>query len=209
VRVLAVTVLLGCGRVDFAPVVDNTAVPAVCGDGVCAGGAGELCSTCSDCITLDPVCGNGECSAGEEATCYADCGPSPWAWPADSSVMLSALNQARTNGTRCPGAAGTVTAPALVYDQTLEPAAREWAWEAAHENWTSPDGCNGRTATERIAAVGATSGWKAFAASSGGNAITMLLAYGPACTELMKASNTRFAGVGAHDAITAHAIMLK
>jgi cysteine-rich secretory family protein len=123
--------------------------------------------------------------------------------------MLAALNQARTNGRICPGDTATLSAAPLVYDATLEPAAREWAWEAAHENWGPANGCNGRTSTDRVAAAGATSAWKTFSAASPADAIEMLLDTSFACPELMKATNTKFAGAGAYDVIVSHAIMLK
>ncbi|HEY5948855.1 MAG TPA: CAP domain-containing protein [Kofleriaceae bacterium] len=212
-RALVVTALVGCGRVGFDPVGDALPdianLPAACGDGVCAGRDGELCSTCaSDCATLADVCGNGECSDGE-STCYADCGPSPWPWQTDSAAMLTAINQARANGTICPGSTATQTAPALAYDPALEPAAREWAWEAAHEDWAASDSCNGRAGVDRVVAAGATSAWKAFGSASGTDAIAALLAFQPACDEMMKASNTQFAAAAAYDLITAHAIMLR
>lgn len=216
VRALALTALVGCGRLGFEPMtdarpVDMAELPAVCGDGVCAGGSGELCSTCkSDCATSAPVCGNGECGMGEDGlTCYADCGPSPWPWQADSAAMLTAINNARTTGTMCPGTSMIVTAPALTYDTGLEVTAREWAWEAAHQDWGPADACNGRLAVDRVGAAGATSAWKAFGATSGAEGIAMLLAFAPACAQMMSASNTRFAGVGAYDLITAHAIVLR
>lgn len=214
VRALWVIALVGCGRVGFDSVGGDRApdayVPVVCGDGVCAGNAGELCNNCAaDCATLAQVCGNGACEAGEQPSCYADCGPVPWPWSSDATAMLAALNQARTNGRVCPGGTVTLTGPALVYDPTLEPTAREWAWEAAHEDWQPANGCNGRTSEDRLALVGATSGWKTFAAASPADAIEMLLAYSFACPELMRATNTQFAGAAAYDVIVSHSIMLR
>ena len=213
-RALIVTALVGCGRVGFEPsadaVVDIATVPAVCGDGICAGISGELCSTCIDCVTVAAVCGNGECSPGETgADCYADCGPTPWPWQGDSIAMLSALNTARMNGVTCPGSPTAVTAPALVYDASFDAAAREWAWEGAHESWTAADACNGRFASDRVKTAGASSIWKSFATGSGADAIASLLAYAPACAEMIASTNTKFAGASAYDMITAHAIVLR
>jgi hypothetical protein len=212
VRAVWVTALIGCGRLGFEPVgdVDMTNVPAVCGDGICAGASGELCSTCTDCITTADVCGNAECSPGETGvSCYADCGPSPWPWQSDSATMLAAINNARSTGVVCPGASSTVTAPALSYDVTFDAAAREWAWEAAHGDWVPANGCNGRAATERVNTAGASSIWKSFDTGSGAAAIASLLAFAPSCTEMMAVSNTKFAGASAYDLVTAHAIVLR
>ena len=123
--------------------------------------------------------------------------------------MLAAVNQTRATGTSCPGGGGGQVVPALTYDATLEPGAREYAWEAAHQNWTPNGGCNGRTALDRITEVGATSIWKTFGATSPQDSIAMLVAFMPACTEIMSASNTAFAAAGAHDLITSHAIVLR
>jgi len=214
VRALVVIALVGCGRVAFDPIVDGAAdtatLPAVCGDGVCEGGAGELCSTCSDCATAALVCGNGECTAGEDgASCYADCGPSPWPWTDDAAQMLATINQARTQGTMCPGGGMTLTAPALTYDTALEVVAREWAWEAAHENWGPPDSCNGRLASDRLGTVGASSGWKSFGGTTGPEGAAALIAFMPACNQIMNPSNTLLGAAAAYDVINAHAIMLR
>jgi hypothetical protein len=209
VRALVLIALAGCGRVGFDPASDASSGPVTCGDGVCSGTAGELCSVCADdCARTDDVCGNGECSADETTTCYADCGPQPWPWR-DGSDMLVAINQARATAKTCPGGGGGTALPALVYDTAMEPAAREWAWESAHGNWMSPDACNGRVGIDRVRAVGGSSGWKAFNAANGANGAAMLIAYGPACREIMNASRTAFAGAGAHDILDAHAMMLR
>jgi hypothetical protein len=210
---LIATLAAGCGRVSFDSRKLDAEIdsgPAVCGDGVCAGEIGELCTGCaSDCATRERVCGNGACEDGEPKTCYADCGPSPWPWESDATLMLAAVNQARTNGVACPGGGGGASVPALVYDAALEPGAREYAWEAAHQSWTPNGGCNGRTAVERIQAAGAMSGWKAFGASSGTDAVATLLAFMPACNQIMNASYTALGAAGAYDAITSHALMLR
>ncbi len=208
-------VMAGCGRIDFAARPDSTidtsadSHVAVCGDGVCDGQLGELCSTCSDCKTLSVVCGNGACEAGEDGTCYVDCGPSPWPWQAEADQMLTALNQARATGVTCPGATSAITAPALVYDAVIEPTAREWAWEAAHETWYPADACNGRTAFDRVTAAGLASAWKVFGSTSPADAINMLLADASACPNVMSSSVTEFAGAAAHDAITSHAVVFR
>jgi uncharacterized protein YkwD len=217
---LVFVLLASCGRVDFATIDAATvpadarpdAAPAVCGDNVCSGDQGELCATCTDCKTLSQVCGNGACEAGEDS-CYADCGPLPWpsTWQTEATDMLAALNQARTTGVMCPGSGTVTTAPPLTYDPTIEPTAREWAWEAAHENWIPADSCNGRTALDRITAAGLGTGsaWKVFDSASPTDAINMLLAYNVSCPNLMTPSVTKFAAAAAHDLITSHAVALR
>src|SRR5512146_1435669 len=98
-RVVAlVVVAFGCGRIGFDPaggqsggdggnrppacVADGFCAPGcgaadpdcptACGDGICVGNAGELCTTCAaGCRTTANVCGNGTCGPGEEGTtCY-------------------------------------------------------------------------------------------------------------------------------------------
>lgn len=218
---LYLTLLASCGRIDFArvdgevpppPDARPDAAPAVCGDGICAGESGELCATCADCKTLSQVCGNGACEAGE-ASCYADCGPLPWpsAWQTEAMDMLAALNQARMNGVMCPGSGMVTTAPPLAYDTTIEPMAREWAWEAAHENWIPADSCNGRSALDRIIAAGLGSGsaWKVFDAASPADAINMLLVDTTACPNVMTPSVTKLGAAAAHDLITSHGVALR
>lgn len=216
---LYLTLVASCGRIDFTRVDGSAALPpdarpdagpAVCGDNICSGDSGELCSSCSDCVTLSVVCGNGACEPGE-ADCYADCGPLPWpvAWEDEATSMLTALNNARVNGFQCPGTGAPVTAPALVYDTTYEPTAREWAWEAAHENWIPADACNGRTALSRVTVAGAQSIWKVFDSATGQDAITMLLNYSISCPNLMAAVNTKLAGAVSRDVIVSHAIVLR
>jgi hypothetical protein len=213
VRTLAVVALVGCGRVAFDALPADANIDsaiAVCGDNICAGDLGELCTTCmNDCATLAQVCGNGACEAGEETVCYADCGPSPWPWTSEANEMLVALNQFRATGTICPGETMTRTGPPLTHDGSLEPFAREWAWEAAHQEWFSIDSCNGRPAGDRLTAIGASSGWRTFDKPSPMDAIATLLAYEPSCPLLMSTSNTRLATAGAHDVSTSHTVVLR
>jgi hypothetical protein len=206
-----------CGRVGFEPravdvdaAADVDSLLAVCGDGVCAGQSGELCVSCAtDCATLAKVCGNGVCEPDEQPACIADCGPAPWPWGAEANEIIAAVNTARQMGVTCTSGGGGQVVSMLAYDATLEAGAREFAWEAAHQDWGPTAGCNGRTAVERVAAYGASSGWKTFDASSSDDAVAMLLAFAPACPELMRASNTMIGAAAAHDAITSHAIMLR
>lgn len=124
-----------------------------CGDGKCIGNANELCTSCAqDCMTMSIVCGNGACDSGEAAAgCYADCGPASWPWVAEEMQLMNMINATRTAGKKCPGPGGILTAPALTIDPTLQPPAREWAWEIAHQNYWMSDGsaCNGRTYQQR------------------------------------------------------------
>ena len=213
-RALAVITLLGCGRVGFDPRSDATDIgvdtpAAVCGDQVCSGGAGELCSACSDCATLAQVCGNGACDPGESPGCYADCGPTPWTWTSDANALLAAVNQARTNGTMCPGGGGMQIRPALVYDTSLEPFAREVAWETAHESWTNNVGCNGRSFSDQLTMLGAAALWKVYGAATPGDAIGFLLGMMGSCNSIMAAGITQLGGAGAYDALNAHTIVLR
>ena len=123
--------------------------------------------------------------------------------------MLTALNQARMTGVMCPGAGSVTTAPALIYDATIEPTAREWAWEAAHESWIPADSCNGRTGLDRVTAAGLASAWKVFNATSPADAINMLLVDPGACPNLMTSSVTELGAAAAHDAITSHAVVFR
>ena len=212
-RVITVVLLAGCGRIGFDGAAHDATIdtgPTVCGDRVCAGEQGELCTSCAaDCVTLARACGNGACEAGEDDACPADCGPTPWPWAGDGALMLAAVNEARATGITCPGGAGGQMLPPLTYDGSLEPTAREWAWEAAHQGWTPADGCNGRSAEDRVAAAGVSSIWKAFGATTASEGAAMLIAFGPACAAIMDTENTSFAGTGAHDMIDCHAIVLK
>lgn len=122
--------------------------------------------------------------------------------------LLAAVNQARTMGTQCPGGTMT-TAAALVYEPALEPLAREWAWETAHESWTDNVGCNGRSYFDELTAVGAVSGWKTFGATTAANAIGFLLAEQPSCDSIMSASISQLGAAGAHDILDGHVIVLR
>lgn len=214
---LPVVALVGCGRLGFDPLAGGDArfvdvasdVAAVCGDDVCEGNGGELCTTCAECATLAPVCGNGACDPGEVFNCYADCGPSPWTWPADTADLMAAINQARTGGTMCPGGGATQTAAALVYEPALEPFARELAWETAHTNWLGSVGCNGRSYADQRAMLGASAYWKVFNASSAQGAIAYLLGSAGSCNSIMDVAATQLGAAGAHDVIDAHVIVLR
>jgi uncharacterized protein YkwD len=134
--------------------------PPTCGDGVCAGNAGELCSTCAtDCAKQTVTCGNGQCEAGESPGCTADCGPSPWTWASNEAQLATLINNARTQGFACPGSA-TVTRPAFIIDDSMKLGAREWVWELAHQNYfNNGNYCNGRTLAERKALGGNFTGY--------------------------------------------------
>lgn len=134
--------------------------PAQCGDGVCAGNAGELCSTCAaDCANQTVTCGNGQCEAGESPSCYADCGPTPWTWAGEETQLATLINNARTQGFTCPGAA-KVTRTAFILDDALKPGAREWVWELAHQDFfNNGNYCNGRTLGDRKALGGDFTGY--------------------------------------------------
>ena len=168
-----VGLLAACGRVGFEQGDASTCVAGdglctvecvgvdpdcvtTCGDGRCVGNAKELCSVCAaDCATLDPVCGNGACDPGERAAhCVADCGPDPWPWSGDEDQLVALINQTRTAGFQC--ASMVETAPELAIDATMQPSAREWAWELAHQQFFDPSGgaCNGRSLADREAAAG-------------------------------------------------------
>lgn len=122
-----------------------------CGDNRCVGNAGELCGNCTaDCATTSTVCGNAECEPGESPDCFADCGPVPWTWATEEQQLITLINNARTNGFACPGAA-LVTRPAYTIDPAMKPGAREWIWEMSHHDYfgNNGDGCSGRTAAQR------------------------------------------------------------
>ncbi|MBV8759858.1 MAG: hypothetical protein JO257_21390 [Deltaproteobacteria bacterium] len=181
---LGCLLLLGCGRLGFDPrgsadgsgkaadatggngdgsvdgavdaSVDGVAA-AVCGNGVCEGSAGELCSGCSmDCNVTTIVCGNEQCEAGEDGTtCPADCGPSPWPWGAEDTSLLNDVNTARTGGVMCPGDSTPRVAAAVVFTPTLQQGSREMVWEIAHGKfYANGSSCNGRTFAQRLAAYG-------------------------------------------------------
>lgn len=205
---LVLVCVLGCGRVRFDitrgdGAADNDGQTMLrCGDGTCSGTAGELCTTCmADCMTLAPVCGNGACDAGESSLeCYADCGPTPWQWTANEQVVLTMINDARVNGTQCPGGGGVITAPALTSDAAMQLAAREWAWERVHQGYTGPDaGCNGRSLGDRLSPVNAGAAW-IMDASTATDAVTFILANQAACPSVLNAAYAAI-GVGAADDI--------
>jgi hypothetical protein len=124
-----------------------------CGDGVCVGNAGEMCGICAADCNVAAACGNGHCEQGE-ADCFADCGPTPWAFADDETALFELVNAARTGGTMCPGAMAPVTAPALARNLQYTDGLREWAWEIAHQNVfiTGGNSCNGRGPVERVGA---------------------------------------------------------
>lgn len=173
--VVGLALVVGCGRIEFdarrdAPALDDgvandasDASAVACGDGVCEGNAGELCATCNaDCKTREDVCGNGDCSVTEDgASCFADCGPTPWPWQPEEAELVSRLNDARAAGIDCGG--GPVVRAAIPVGTFLVPGAREMVWEQVHQNQLtsgadSLDGCNGRTVNERMLEYGATPG---------------------------------------------------
>ena len=123
-----------------------------CGDNRCVGNAGELCGNCmADCATTSVVCGNAQCQPGESPSCFADCGPMPWTWAAEEQQLLTLVQNARTNGTTCPGGS-MVTRPAFTVSAAMLPAAREWVWEMSHHNYfggANNEACNGRTSAQR------------------------------------------------------------
>jgi hypothetical protein len=179
-----------------------------CGDGICVGNAEELCTTCADCVTLDPVCGNGACDPGEDSDiCYADCGPSPWPWTAQEAELLVLVNNARAAGITCP-AMGMVTGPALTVNAAFGPAAREWAWEIAHQGYQGSGGCNGRTGADRINAIGATANVGSWTGSTPQAALDTWLVDAVTCPIVADPTYTRV-GVGvAHDAMNGFAMFL-
>ncbi len=121
-----------------------------CGDGVCMGNAGELCVNCpADCMTTAAVCGNGACDPGESPGCVADCGPTPWPWTAEETELLQKINAVRIAGYTCPNGARAPQPAFTSADATA--AAREWAWELAHQKFFMAGGtvCNGRTFEQR------------------------------------------------------------
>ena len=205
VRLVCVCLLFGCGRIRFdipggdgSTADDDGQSMVTCGDGTCSGYDGELCVTCmADCRTLAPVCGNGACDAGESPDCYADCGPSPWVWTADEQALLTMINDARVNGTSCP-TGGPITSPPLTSNTTLELAAREWAWERVHQEWTGPGGgCNGRSVSDRIIAVNGRAAW-IFDAATVTDTMMFILASDMACPSVLSSANTEI-GVGRAD----------
>jgi uncharacterized protein YkwD len=159
VKLALIVVLTACGRVGFDPGAigdgghhgsdsggNEMVTPAVCGDGICEGAAGESCASCAtDCKSQTPVCGNAACDPGEDGTsCYVDCGPVPWTWSADETDLLAAINSARTSGFPCNG---TTVPPtnALTLDADLQAAARDLAWEEAQFGTVGQRRCDGES----------------------------------------------------------------
>jgi hypothetical protein len=138
-----------CVADGFCPPSCGAADPdcqTVCGDSKCVGNAGELCTTCNDCKTTANVCGNATCGPGEDGTtCYSDCGPLPWTWTVEEADLFTAINQARTGGTVCAGAAMMATAPAVTRDATLDAAARDMVWEEAQFGTLGLSRCDGQS----------------------------------------------------------------
>ncbi len=164
-----------------------------CGDNRCVGNAGELCgTTCpADCASTANICGNAMCQAGESPDCFADCGPTPWTWMAEEQQLLTLVNNARTNGTACPGM-GSVVRPALVVDPTLSNAAREWAWEIAHHDYYQAGaGCSGRTIAQRKI-DGNFGGWQlGYGHATVQAAFNSWMASASSCPIVMTANSTR------------------
>jgi hypothetical protein len=222
-RITVVLVAAGCGRVGFDGVAartDDASVPdasacaagdgvclpaclasdpdciTTCGDGRCVGNAGELCgTTCmSDCATTAVVCGNAECQAGEDGfNCYADCGPPTWSWETEEVALRTAINAARTGGTSCPGGGGPQFAPALAVDTTMQPGAREYAWEIAHHDIHLNDACNGRTFAERQAPYGGNGGLSQSVAPTAADAVALWSSDVTLCPVLMLTGRTQLA----------------
>ena len=223
----------GCGRIGFGTVGgDDSAVPdattacvadgfcppscigsdpdcaTTCGDGICVGNAGELCTTCAaDCRTTMDVCGNGTCGASETGvTCYSDCGPSPWTWSQDEADLLAAINQARTEGTSCGGMPAT-TAPALTIDAALARAARDVTWEQAHLRIITFNRCDGQSMTMFLSTVNARSTKISSGETTTQQRITDLMA--SSCMTVMDPTLARV-GIGvADDLASVYAVLLR
>jgi hypothetical protein len=148
----------------------------------------------ADCATLAVVCGNAECQPGEDGTtCYADCGPPTWAWDAEEAALRSAINAARTGGTMCPGDGSPRFALALAVDTTMQPGAREYAWEIAHHKVHMDMACNGRTFAERQATYSANGGLSHSSAASAAAAVASWSATSTLCPVLMLTGRTQLA----------------
>ena len=164
----AIVVLAACGRLGFDPagvgdgghgsdVGGEATTPAVCGDGVCEGTAGESCASCAaDCKSQAVVCGNAACDPGEDGTsCYVDCGPVPWTWATDEMDLVGAINSTRTTGFTCNGAPVPPT-NALTVDAGLQAAARDLAWEEAQFGTIGSRRCDGESIITFLATSNAT-----------------------------------------------------
>lgn len=161
-----------------------------CGDSICAGNAGEWCTTCAaDCRTTADVCGNGTCSPNESsATCYVDCGPSPWPWDQVEAEMLAAINRARTEGTECNGE--VVTAPALSLDPALVDAARNLAWETAYIGSFGLTRCSGQGLFAYFAEVNAASAQMTADSTDTPEQWVAAWAAGGSCASLLNTNHT-------------------
>ena len=235
---VVVMLAAGCGRIGFGTAgdggaaADDSAVPdattacvadgfcppscvgsdpdcaTICGDGVCVGNAGELCTTCAaDCRTTMDVCGNGTCGPSETgATCFTDCGPSPWTWSQDQAELLTAINQARTGGTACGGMQET-TAAALTVDPALARAARDVTWEEAHLGTIALNRCDGQSMTSFLGSVNASSTRLSSGQTTTQQRFAELIAQ--SCSEVMNPAFTRV-GIGVADDVTSvYAVLLR
>lgn len=225
---VAVVLATGCGRVAFDPIADAFTQDAfelciggdgtcplacvatdadcqtTCGDGRCVGNAGELCGNCTaDCATTQLVCGNARCEAGEAADCYADCGPVPWQWNTQETNLFNSVNNARKNGVICPGDTAKRFAPVLTLltDPVTKNAAREWAWELAHHQFSGDPGQDGETCTnetfaQRRSEGKFTSAVVSFNATGAADAVNRWKGIASVCQIMMSKTVTRgLAGV--------------
>jgi uncharacterized protein YkwD len=224
---LLAVIAAGCGRVGFDPATGDgggsgdagggadgaiaddgptfDASPAVCGDTVCEGTAGETCGECGECA-VSGVCGNGVCDAGEIDACADDCGPTPWPseWKTFEDQLLAELNNRRTAGTTCPGGPQPAVA-AVALDPTLTAISRNQAWDASHHDYV-PGGstglrCDGEDLLTLMADAG-FGGQRGFAQAYGFTTATDVMDFfvsnDAACLMLMRAGYTEV-GVGYAD----------
>jgi hypothetical protein len=146
----------------------------VCGDSVCVGNAGETCETCPECNTQSVVCGNEQCQLGEtDGACVRDCGPSPWpsAWITEASLLATAVNTHRTQGTDCPAMPEPML-PALTMDAAATLVAQWGAWSAANRS-TLTMTCNGHTLADLNAVAGINAGGAVYCFGGGGGTAQM------------------------------------
>lgn len=185
-----------------------------CGDSRCVGNAGELCSTCmADCMSMAAICGNGACDSGEDGTtCPADCGPAVWPWAQEEADLIAEVNARRTAGVTCPGDTMR-TAPALSLDTTMQPGAREYAWEIGHHQYYAGDGisCNGRTFAMRQDAHGANGGTSYSSPTSltANAVVASWLSSASLCPVVMLTSRTQLAVGVVHDADHGYVVWFK
>ncbi len=164
----------------------------------------------ADCATLAVVCGNAECQTGEDGTtCYADCGPPSWPWETEESALRAAINMARTGGTTCSGDAAARFASALAVDTTMQPGAREYAWEIAHHEFHMNMACNGRSFVERQATYGANGGLSHPLAVTAAGAVASWSASSTLCPVMMTTGRTQLAVGVALDAQPGWVMWLK